>query len=587
MIRITIRLKIQRSESLLKQLQRKINDLDNQPIQKYGMITGRYTDKDIVYNLYNVYGGTVKKCSAEIEIPKSRLFEDIYVESDMTAIASYIIREFYVNVRIKNDELRQSDQNKQKGYFCVYHTGQRVIPNNMVTIDEDAARIKLEIKLPINATALDGKLLAMSARVASKQLSRRKKDVISAKSLGILLMKNLPELVESFIENFSESDLLCAVKLYRNQEYIRDYLKSRRLVSFIGNGSILPRKGGSDFKNPRGAKAFMSPKTFEIEIKLPDDSVISGMGIKEGITVILGDAYQGKSTLLSAIYEGIYDHITGDGREYVITCESALNIKAENGRGVQKTDISFYLKDVPESICDAVNFTTVCASGSTSQAAAVTEAVESGCELMLFDEDNCANNFMYKEKRLREIFGKSSTVPFLDNARSFYSKLGISSIFAVGASAEYLDIADCAVVIRDYEVYEFSDYERVDYDERTIKLRPRVVDWASIRRPEVINSISILDSRTLKLGYETIDVGNIIPNVSTGQMDFIACVLKKLITYYSTGGKSLRAAIEMCYAGIERNGGVLEAISSSDYFEYVRKYDIEQILYRCKSMRFR
>jgi hypothetical protein len=192
MIKITIRLKIQRSESLLKQLQRKINDLDNQPIQKYGMITGRYTDKDIVYNLYNVYGGTVKKCSAEIEIPKSRLFEDIYVESDMTAIASYIIREFYVNVRIKNDELRQSDQNKQKGYFCVYHTGQRVIPNNMVTIDEDAARIKLEIKLPINATALDGKLLAMSARVASKQLSRRKKDVISAKSLGILLMKNLP-----------------------------------------------------------------------------------------------------------------------------------------------------------------------------------------------------------------------------------------------------------------------------------------------------------------------------------------------------------------------------------------------------------
>ena len=95
----------------------------------------------------------------------------------------------------------------------------------------------------------------------------------------------------------------------------------------------------------------------------------------------------------------------------MITRESALNISAESGRGVQKTDISFYLKDVPESICDAVNFTTVCASGSTSQAAAVTEAVESGCELMLFDEDNCANNFMYKEKRLREIFGKSSTVP--------------------------------------------------------------------------------------------------------------------------------------------------------------------------------
>lgn len=142
-------------------------------------------------------------------------------------------------------------------------------------------------------------------------------------------------------------------------------------------------------------------------------------------------------------------------------------------------------------------------------------------------------------------------------------------------------------MIRDHEVYEFSGYERVDYGEREIKLRPRVVDWASIRRPEVISSIAVLDSRTLKLGHETIDVGNIIPNVSDGQMNFIASVLKKLITFDATGGKSLRAAVEMCYVGILRNGGVPEAMASSDYFEYVRKYDIEQILYRCGSLRFR
>lgn len=571
----------------MKQLQRKISDLDKLPIQKYGMITGRYTDEDIVYDLRNVYGSVVKKCSAEIEIPKSRLFEDIYLANDMTAIASYILREFYVNVRIKNDELQQSDKNKQNGYFCVYHTGQRVIPNNMVTIDEDVVRIKLEIKLPISATALDGNLLAMSAKTISNQLDKRKKNVISSKSLGILLIKNLPELVESFIESFSESYLLRAVMLYRNQEYIRRFLRARGFVAFIGNGSVLPRKGGSDFKNPRGAKAFISPKTFEIEIKLPDESSIRGMGIAEGITVILGDAYQGKSTLLSAIYEGIYNHIEGDGREYVITRKSALNISAESGRGVHMTDISFYLKDAPQTLCDAVNFTTVCASGSTSQAVSVTEAVESGCELMLFDEDNCANNFMYKEKRLREIFVKSSTIPFIDNARSFYSKLGISSIIAVGASTEYLDIADRTVVIRNHEVYEFNDYERVDYGERMIQLKPRIVDWSAIRRPEVINSISVLDSRTLKIGYETINVGSIIPNVSTGQMNFIVCVLKELITYDATCGKSLRAAVELCYARIEKNGGMPEAMSSSDYFEYVRKYDIEQILYRCRSTRFR
>ena len=571
----------------MKQLQRIIDDLDKQPIQKYGAITGRYTDADIVYHLHSVYGGTVKKCSAEIEIPKNRLYEDIYNENDLTAISSYILRDFYVNVRIKNDELQQSESNRQKGCFCVYHTGQRVIPNNMVTIGEDAVRIKLEIKLPINTTALEGTLLAMNSRTAAKQLAKRKKDVISSKALGILLLKNLPELVESFIMNFSEDDLLCAVRLYRNQEYIRGYLISNGYAAFVGNGSVLPRKGASDYKNPRGAKAFKSPPSLEIKIKLPCDSFIRGMGIREGVTLILGDAYQGKSTLLSAIYEGIYDHIDGDGREYVITCASALNISAEGGRGVQNTDISFYLKNLPASVCDAKNFTTVCASGSTSQAAAVTEAVESGCKLMLFDEDNCANNFMYKEKRMREIFVRSSTVPFMDIAHSLHSQFGISSIIAVGASAEYLNIADRAILIRDYEVQEFTDYETVESDGTRIKLRPRTADWSLLRKPDILASISAADAQTLRIGTDFINVGSIIPNVNVGQMNFIVAVLKKLFTYEAVNGRTLSSVIESCYSGLDRNGGLPEAFSSFDYFEYVRKYDLAQILYRCRYIRFK
>ncbi len=571
----------------MKQLQRKINDLDKQPIQKYGAITGRYTDADIVYNLRNVYGGVIKKCSVEIEIPKKRLYEDVYRASDVTSISSYILRDFYMNVRIKNDDLQQSDLNKQKGFFCVYHTGQRVLSNNMVTVDSDVIRIKLEVKLPVNTTALEGSLLAMNANTASNQLKKRRKDVISSKSLGILFLKNLPSLIEGFIEDFSEDELFNSVMLYRNQEYIRKYLKSRGYVSFLGNGSILPRKGLSDYKNLRGAKAFKSPPSFEIEIKLPDESIVSGMGIKEGVTVILGDAYQGKSTLLAAIYEGIYNHIDGDGREYVITCESALNLSVENGRSVQNTDISFYLKNLPLSVCNAKNFSTISASGSTSQAASVTEAVESGCKLMLLDEDNCANNFLYKEKRMREIFVRSSTVPFMDNVQVFYSQFGISSIIAVGASAEFLDVADRALLIRDYEVYEFTDYEKAECRTERINLRSRIVDWSNIRKSEVIASISVVDAQTLKLGTECIDIGNIIPNVSIGQMNFIVCVLKKLITYEAVAGKTLPVALDVCYAGIDRSMGIPVLFSKEEYFEYVRKYDVMQIIYRCRSILFR
>lgn len=572
----------------LKQLQRKISDLDKQSIQKYGAITGRYMDAaDIVYNLRNVYGGVIKKCSVEIEIPKKRLYENIYGTDDVMAISSYILRDFYANVKIKNDELQQSDLNKQKGFFCVYRTGQRVLSNNMVTVDSDVIRIKLEIKLPVNTTALEGTLLAMNANTASNQLKKRRKEVISSKSLGILLLKNLPSLVESFIEDFSEDELFKAVMLYRNQECIRKYLKSEGYVSFLGNGSILPRKGLSDYKNLRGAKAFKSPPSFEIEIKLPDGKTVSGMGIKEGVTVILGDAYQGKSTLLAAIYEGIYNHINGDGREYVITCESAFNLSVENGRSIQNTDISFYLKNLPLSVCNAKNFSTISASGSTSQAASVTEAVESGCKLMLLDEDDCANNFMYKEKRMREIFVRLSTVPFVDNVQLFYSQFGISSIIAIGASAEFLDVADRALLIRDYEVYEFTDYEKAKCRTERINFRQRVVDWSNLRKSEVIASISVVDAQTLRLGTEYIDIGNIIPNVSIGQMNFIVCILKKLITYEAVVGKTLLASVDICYAGIKYNNGISVSFSKEEYFEYVRKYDVMQIIYRCRNIMFR
>lgn len=573
----------------MKQLQRKINELDQQPVQKYSAITGRYTDTDtdVVYYLRNIYGGTIKKCSIEIEIPKVRLYEQVYRTSDIIAVSAYILCDFYINVRVKNDELQQSDANKQKGFFYAYHTGMRVIPNNIVEIDRELIRIKLEVKLPVNTTAFEGSLLAMNAKTAEKKLKKRRKDIISSKSLSLFLLKNLPDLVESFVGGFSEEELYDAVMLYRNQEYIRSYIKSKGVVSFLGNGSILPRKGLSDYKNPKGAKAFCSPPSLELTIELPDKSLVTGMGIQEGVTVILGDAYQGKSTLLSAIYEGIYNHVKGDGREYVITCESALKVSAENGRSVQNTDISFYLRNLPASVCNTKNFSTVSASGSTSQAAAVVEAIESGCQLMLLDEDNCANNFMYKEKRMREIFVKSSTVPFIDRAHALYIQYGVSAILAVGASAEYLDVADRALLIRDYEVYEFLDYEKVkDFDEK-LYLRPRIVNWSNFRKPEVCNQISVVDAQTLKLGAEYVDVGAIIPNVSRGQMNFAVYVLKRLIRYDAVTGKTLPSALDVCYAGIEQSMKDARFYSEGEYFEYVRKQDIMQLLYRCKNIQFK
>ena len=568
----------------MKQLRKIINDLDKQPIQKYSMIAGRYVDNDITYNIRNIYGKAEKKCCLDIELPKTTLYDDNYYDEDIPAISSFILRDFYINAQIKNEEFWKNDYNKQNGYFYVYKPGQRVIYNNVVIIEGDLVHIKLDIRLPVSATAISGSLNSLSTKNASKELNKRKSNVISSKSLGILLLKNLPELVSCFINNFSDDNLLKAVLLYRNQEYIRKYIKSNGLVSFIGNGAILPRQGTSDYKNSRKAIAFKSPKSFEITINLPDYTSISGMGIKEGITVILGDAFQGKSTLLTAIHEGIYNHVEGDGREYVITVNSAVFINSESGRGVQKTNISYYLKNIHEF--DSSEFTTISASGSTSQAAAVTEAVEMGCELMLFDEDNCANNFMYRDKRLGKIFLNSPTTPFIDNAHTFYKKFDISSIFAVGASFEYLDIADRVIFIRDYVVYEFKDYENIPGNDRVIELSRRNMDWSYLSRTDVLNSVSVQNNTKLILGSDNVEINDIIPNVSAGQINFIANIIKMLITYYAANGKKLSEAVKLCYAENVKPYKILYNISSSEVFEYVREYDIERVLYRCRNIRF-
>ena len=135
-------------------------------------------------------------------------------------------------------------------------------------------------------------------------------------------------------------------------------------------------------------------------MELPHRGKIKGMGIPEGITLIVGGGYHGKSTLLKALEQGIYNHVAGDGREYVITSDTAMKIRAEDGRCVSHINISPFINDLPNKK-DTVNFSTEDASGSTSQAANVVEAVQSGAKCLLIDEDTCATNFMVRDELMQ------------------------------------------------------------------------------------------------------------------------------------------------------------------------------------------
>ena len=555
-----------------------IDSLDGKPTTKYTSLYGHYRRDGIGYNISNVYGGQVKYCSADLVIPVERLFGDYRTgRQDVIAASAHILREFAVCTHLANDAMAQSEAKTEKGMFLVYRYGQRVLPNSAVRLDGENVTISLDIRLPLNTPMYEGGIAP-------------KNKVISARAVRLLLVKNLPALAEMFIEQFDMDAFLASVLLYRDQNAIRAYLAKNGYVSFVGNGSVLPRRGRTDFREPKNAVPFQSPPSMEIGIPLPSGDTVYGMGIPCGITIITGDAYHGKSTLLDAIRNGIYNHIPGDGREYVITDDTAMSICAEDGRSVKSTDISFFLRELPVAV-DPKTFATDNASGSTSQAAAVAEAVESGCRLMLFDEDRSANNFMYKDEKMRTVIPNATTRPFVDNARMLYRTSGISSVIVVGASGDAFRIADRVILVDHFRASEYTDFIRTDADDGYV-YRPtrRRYDAGRLRDICMARNLSVQDNSTVKIGTEVLNVPDIIPHVTRGQLDFIVSFLYYFTVMEQSGTHNLRDAVTGLYRKIARDGTDTirqNGLRGCTVSEFVRMQDMLALLYRLRCISFR
>ena len=557
-----------------------IDSLDGKPLTKYTALYGHYTRGDILYSITNVFGGQVKSCSVELIFPVSRLFGDYPVApQDRTAASAYLLREFSVCAALANTAMEQSESKVEKGMFLPYRYGQRVLETSAVHWDDAAetVSVSLTVRLPLNKPQYSG-------GVAPKN------HVISARAVRLLLTKNLPQLAETFLEQFDMDSFLEAVLLYRDQCAVRAWLAKHGYVSFIGNGAILPRRGKTDFKEPKNAVPFQSPPSMEVEILLPSGTAVRGMGIPCGVTVITGDAYHGKSTLLDAVYSGIYNHIPGDGREYVITDDTAMTIRAEDGRSVRCTDISFFLTSLPVAV-DPRTFTTDNASGSTSQAAAAAEAVESGCRLMLFDEDRSANNFMYKDAAMRAVIPEAATRPFTDNVQMLYRTFGISSVLVVGASGEAFGIADHVILVNRFAASEYTAYVRRDSPDR-YEYRPsaRTCDLRRLREVCMDRRLNVQDNDTVTVGRETVNLADILPHATRGQLDFIVSFLYFLTVMERPNTRILRDAAAGLYRRIRREGiGCIrqDGLCGSSAMEFVRMQDMMAILYRLRCVEFR
>ena len=252
-----------------------------------------------------------------------------------------------------------------------------------------------------------------------------------------------------------------AVWLAEDQEALRKILVERQWVAFAANGSVLPRKSGVSELPMTGSVPFTAPDSMTETVELPHRGKVTGMAVPEGITLIVGGGYHGKSTFLEALQNGVYNHIGGDGRELVITDNTAVKLRAEDGRSVRNVDISMFINDLPNGR-DTTCFSTMDASGSTSQAAGVVESMEAGTRLLLIDEDTSATNFMVRDALMQRVISreKEPITPFIERMRALYEQAGISTILVAGSSGAFFYEADRVIQMDRYHVVDITEKVR-------------------------------------------------------------------------------------------------------------------------------
>lgn len=385
---------MQQATELKKQLQ----SIHRKSYPAYKSLKGSYQFGHYILSIDHVQGDPFASPS-HISVHISRKdagFPDAYSKNNLTCItlADHLTRQF--EQQINHYSFRAKGSGKS-GLISVSHCGQEILSRTACEITSEGITARFFIGFPANGRT------------------------INAPELEKILFDFLPACVENtfFYKNINQKELEQTIFLAEDQQAIREQLKEKKLVAFVADGAILPRESGISSRPMKHSVPFISPESLRITMNLPHKGKIIGMGIPQGITLIVGGGYHGKSTLLNALELGVYNHIAGDGREYVITDATALKLRSEDGRSIKDVDISLFINDLPNQK-NTHCFSTADASGSTSQAAGIIEGMEAGSKVFLLDEDTSATNFMVRDTFMQEIISreKESTLHFSNGHRS-------------------------------------------------------------------------------------------------------------------------------------------------------------------------
>jgi predicted ABC-class ATPase len=574
-------------------LQRHLGQLDNRGYKAYKDIKGNYDFSEFTLIIDYVQGDPFASPSKfRVRVPPNiaqipgELFNS---RSREIALRDYLTRQF--------DQAAHSISSKRgtgkSGLIAVTGFGQEVLERTSAFIissntsdieDLGGVELRFAVGLPASGRSILGRQAAE------------------------MLCEDIPQIVSNSLKyaNLNAAECRRHVETVEDADWLRQQLAENGLVAFVADGSILPRRSGVD-NSPllNNAVAFQSPPSLKVEFNCPNRGLISGMGIPAGLTLIVGGGYHGKSTLLRAIELGVYNRIPGDGREFVVTNPAAVKIRAEDGRSVAGVDISPFINHLPQGR-DTAQFYTENASGSTSQAANIIEALELVASseedlvpVLLVDEDTAATNFMIRDRRMQELIAKDKEpiTPFIDKVKLLYADCGVSTILVMGGSGDYFDVADTVIAMENFQADDVTEKAKeiaINYSisraaeggENFGEITQRVPIPASLDpslgRRDV--RVKVRDVDELAFGTEEIDLGAIEQIVDSGQLRAIAAAMVYAKQQYMDGKRTLSEIIDLVMADIDAQGmDILSPFPEGD-FAMFRRFELAAVINRLRSL---
>ncbi len=563
------------AEDLRAQLAR----IDGRGYRAYRDISGAYHIDELVLYIDYVQGdpfASPSRIRVRLEGGRAGFPRQLHSNPDRKrALEDYILRAFD---RVLGRVAKGHRGSGKSGMLAVDRPGQQVLERTAVVVDPGFVEVRMAAGLP-----------ARGRRVLGGQAAA-------------MLLEEVPAAARAslYYERLNREELGEFVVGIEDAAGLRRQLRSMGAVAFIADGSILPRESGvSELPLPAArAVQFQSPPSLAREVTLGSGRRVTGAAVPEGVTLIVGGGYHGKSTLLRALDRGVYDHIPGDGRELVVSAESAVKIRAEDGRQVTGVDISPFIGSLPNG-GDTASFTTPAASGSTSQAANIVEALEMGARVLLVDEDTSATNFMVRDMRMQRLVPpeREPITPFIDRVRQLHRERGVSTVVVVGGSGDYFDVADTVIMMDRYrpldvtaEAGEIARRHPTGRDAESAgefpRIRGRRPDPSSVdarRRGRV--RVRTRGLSTIQFGESEIDLGLVEQLVDPSQTRAIADILQYVRKHFPR--LPLREALAQVEGELDREGMDILSPFSGHPGDYARPRTLEAAaaLNRLRSLR--